>query len=96
MARHEARNALACHLANPFLVLELPPGAQRDEVERQGAKLLSMLAAGLGAARTYPTPWGPQRRSAERVRQALADLRDPDARLCHEWWLRRPAGAPRA
>lgn len=81
-------NHLARHLANPFLVLELAPEAGREAVERQGEKLLSMLAAGLAAARRYPTPLGPRERSPEAVREALAELRDPDKRLVHEWWAR--------
>jgi hypothetical protein len=88
MAAHEAANALARHLSNAFLVLELPPDAPRDEVERRGAKLLAMLAAGLREAATYTSPLGPRARTPEDVRQALADLRDPDARALHEWWAR--------
>jgi hypothetical protein len=81
-------NFLAGHLRNPFLVLELGPEADREVVERQGEKLLSMLAAGLEAARRYPTPLGPRERTPEGVRVALAELRDPDKRLVHEWWAR--------
>lgn len=88
----ECENHLRRHLANPFLVLELAPGAGRDELERQGAKLLALLAAGVGDAATYPTPLGPEERTAERVRAALAELRDPARRLLHEWWARGLAG----
>lgn len=90
IARRDAscENYLARHLGNPFLVLELPPEADREALERQGEKLLSMLAAGLAAARRYPTPLGPRERTPEAVREALAELRDPDKRLVHEWWAR--------
>ena len=94
-----AENALARHLANPFLVLELPVSASRDELERQGAKLLSMLAADVPGAGTYATPLGPRERTAEMVREALAELRDPRKRVLHEWWaagFREEAAAPSA
>jgi hypothetical protein len=79
-------NALRRHLENPFLVLELPPTAPPAEVERQGQKLLAMLAAGLDEARRYDTPLGARARTPELVRAALAELRDPDRRLALEWW----------
>jgi hypothetical protein len=79
-------NALRRHLENAFLVLGLPPGAPLGEVERQGQKLLAMLAAGLDEARRYQTPLGERERTPELVRAALGELRDPDRRLTHEWW----------
>jgi hypothetical protein len=88
-----AENALARHLENPFLVLELAPEASRDELERQGAKLLALLAAGIAGATTYRTPLGPRERTAEAIRAALAELRDPRKRAVHEWWARGFAGA---
>jgi hypothetical protein len=93
-------NALAGHLANPFVVLALPPSASAGEVERQGDKLLAMLAAGLTEAASYPTPVGPRARTPELVRSALAELRDPARRLRAEWWAQGwrqawPPGAPR-
>ena len=88
----ECENHLRRQLANPFLVLELAPGAGRDELERQGAKLLALLAAEVGDAAAYPTPLGFRDRTAEMVRSALAELRDPARRLLHEWWARGLAG----
>jgi hypothetical protein len=79
-------NLLEQHLANPFLVLGLRPPASAVETERQGEKLLAMLAAGLEEARRYHTPLGARERSPELVRAALAELRDPRLRLRHEWW----------
>jgi hypothetical protein len=76
------------HLENPFLVLGLPPSASPEETEREGQKLLAMLAAGLDEARAYPTPFGERARTAELVRAALAELRDPERRLACEWWSR--------
>lgn len=84
----ECDNALRRHLGNPFFVLELPAGATREQAERQGAKLLAMLAAGMAGAATYPTPLGLRERTDEMVRAALAELRDTDRRLIHEWWAR--------
>ena len=81
-------NAYTRHLENPFLVLGLPPLAAMAEVERTGQRLLAMLAAGLAEANTYRTPFGPAARTAERVRWAMAELRDPGRRLAHEWWAR--------
>jgi hypothetical protein len=76
----------AAHRANPFFVLELPPDASRAEIERQGAKLLAMLAANVEGAGACETPLGPLTRDADAVRAALAALRDPARRLAHEWW----------
>jgi hypothetical protein len=83
--------ALARLRDNAFHVLELPPSASRHDVERQGQKLLGMLELGLSAAKRYPTPVGPCERDADKVRVALARLRDPDARLEEELWARLPA-----
>ena len=81
-------NSYARHLENPFLVLGLAPRASTAEVERMGQKLLAMLAAGLTEANSYSTPFGPAARTAEQVRWAMAELRDPRRRLGHEWWAR--------
>lgn len=81
-----AENMLRRHLANPFLVLSLPPDSDIDQIERQGQKLLLMLSSGIMATATYETPLGPRPLDAEIVREAIAELRDPDLRLIHEWW----------
>jgi hypothetical protein len=83
----------ACIADNPFYVLELSPDCGRAEVEREGRKLLGMLELGLGQAATYPTPLGPQTRTADKVRVAMAQLVDPAARLQLELWARIPADA---
>jgi hypothetical protein len=80
------QNLTEQHLENPFLVLALPPTASAAQIERQGQKWLSMLAAGLGEAERYDTPLGPRARTAEKVRVAVAELADPARRLGHEWW----------
>jgi hypothetical protein len=79
-------NHLRRHLTSPFLVLGLPPSATAAEVEREGQKLLAMLSAGVSEARRYTTPLGDRERTPELVREALAELRDPERRLAHEWW----------
>jgi hypothetical protein len=79
-------NAYGRHLENPFLVLAVGPRATLTEIERQAQKWMSMLAAGLDQARHYTTPFGPAQRTAELVRWAVAELRDPARRLKHEWW----------
>jgi hypothetical protein len=78
---------------NPFFVLGLPPDAPRAEIERTGQRLLGELALGREAAATYATPLGPQPRTEERVRAAIAELRDPARRIVHEVWAEVPTGA---
>jgi hypothetical protein len=85
----KAANFLSSHLANPFLVLDLPVSAPAETVERKGGLLLAMLAAGLADATIYQSPFGPRERTPEMVREALAELRDPGRRLVHEWWSRK-------
>ena len=72
---------------NPFYVLELAPDCSRAEVERAGQKLLAMLELDLGGARDYATPMGRATRDAAKVREAMAELRDPQRRLFHELWV---------
>lgn len=80
---------------NPFYVLGLPPGATRAEIEREGQKLLGMLELKLASSARYRTPMGPGERTAEKVRCAMAELRDPERRLAHELWARLdPAAMP--
>ena len=71
---------------NPFFILELPPTCSRQQVEREGQKLLGLLELNLARAATYPTPLGPQPRTPELVRGAMAELRDPAKRIFHELW----------
>jgi hypothetical protein len=78
---------------NPFHVLALRPTATRAEIEREGQKLLGMLELGLQRAARYATPVGSVERTADKVRRAMAELRDPDRRLEHELWARLEAGA---
>jgi hypothetical protein len=81
-------NRFQRHQENPFLVLGLSPDATAAEIERQGQKWSSMLAAGIAEAAHYLTPFGPGERSADLVRAAVAELADPARRLVHEWWAR--------
>jgi hypothetical protein len=79
---------------NPFYVLGLAPSVTRAEVEREGQKLLGMIALEMKSAATYATPVGPGKRTADKVRRAMAELRDPERRLEHELWARlEPAAA---
>jgi len=78
---------------NPFFVLGLPPDSTRSEIERTGQRLLAELALGRQAAATYATPLGPEPRTEERVRAAVAELRNSASRLVHEVWAQLPAGA---
>jgi hypothetical protein len=90
----DAENLVREHAANPFLVLGVDTLAAAAEIERQGQRLLSELAAGLDGARRYATPLGACERTPELVRSAIAELRDPARRLAHEWWARGMAAAP--
>ncbi|NVB40469.1 hypothetical protein G6O69_21695 [Pseudenhygromyxa sp. WMMC2535] len=84
------------HLAsNPFYVLGLRSDCERAEVERAGATLLGMLELGLSAALRYHSPLGEHTRTPELVREAMAELRDPERRLLHELWatLELPASS---
>lgn len=83
MAARGARHRLA---NNPFYVLGLRPTCARAEVEREGQKLLGMLELGLAGSDRYRSPLGEHRRGPEHVREAMAELRDPDRRLVHELW----------
>jgi hypothetical protein len=78
---------------NPFHVLALSPECSSLEVERAGQKLLGLLAVGVASAQSYPTPFGAAPRTPEKVRAAMAELRDPDRRIAHEVWARIPEGA---
>lgn len=61
---------------NPLRVLGLTPAATQRDVEREGGRILALIAAGLD------TPSVP--RTAEDVRAAMAELRDPSRRAMHE------------
>jgi hypothetical protein len=73
---------------NPFFVLGIAPSASRIEIEREAQKLLGMLELAFADAQMYQTPLGPQLRTAENVRAAVAALRDPYRRLVAELWAR--------
>lgn len=81
---------------NPFYVLGLRPDATRAEIEREGQKLLGMLELKLSSAARYATPVGEADRTADDVRRAMAELRDPEKRLEHELWAILPPVAPPA
>jgi hypothetical protein len=75
---------------NPFHVLGLRPDCGRLDVEREGQKLLGMLGLKLKSAATYMTPLGPRPRTEDKVRAAMAALRDHEKRLVHEFWATLP------
>lgn len=80
---------------NPFFVLGVAPDASRIALEREAQKLLGMLELGFADAQVYETPLGPQPRTPELVRAAVAALRDPYRRLVAELWARHaPATTP--
>jgi hypothetical protein len=75
---------------NPFFVLALEADASRADVERAAQRLLGLLAIGAHGADEYATPFGPGRRDADSVRQALGRLRDPLQRATCELWANVP------
>ncbi|MGB8931963.1 MAG: hypothetical protein WCC48_12010 [Anaeromyxobacteraceae bacterium] len=75
---------------NPFHVLGLDSRAPRAEVEREGQRLLDALALGITGADAYASPCGPRQRAPEDVREALAELRDPERRALHELFAFAP------
>jgi hypothetical protein len=77
---------LALWRSNPFFVLEVATDATPTDVERAGQRLLALLTVGSANAQTYPTPLGPATRDTEKVRQAVAALRDLEQRVLHELW----------
>jgi len=79
---------------NPFFVLALPVTATSAEVERGAQRLLAELSIGRESARSYATPLGPAVRTADLVRTAVVELRDPARRLAHECWARVGPSAP--
>jgi hypothetical protein len=83
MTLQQARERI---LENPFYVLGLRPGCTRAQMEEEGQKLLGMLELGFKAAATYATPLGAVARTPEKVRAAMAELRDPNRRLRAELW----------
>jgi hypothetical protein len=92
-------NARARLRENPFFVLGVPLHASRTEIERTAQRLLGELSLGREGARSYATPLGRVERTAEVVRRAAAELRDPAKRLVHEVWAALPvevADAPEA
>lgn len=91
MSAGDPREALS---RNPFLVLGLPPGASRAEVEREGQRLLDALELGMAGADRYATPLGERLRGAQEVREALAELRDPERRTLHELFVSLPGASP--
>ncbi|WAS97761.1 hypothetical protein [Nannocystis punicea] len=82
---------------NPFYVLGLRPDCSRIDIEREGQKLLGMLGLKLKSAATYMSPLGPRPRTEDKVRAAMAALRDHEKRLAHEFWasLPPPAAPPK-
>jgi len=70
---------------NPFRLLGLSPQTSAREVEREGARLLSLISAGLDDPKEM-APLGPAERTAEQVRWAVAELRDPHRRAVHEFF----------
>lgn len=74
---------------NPFRVLGLSPRCSTRDVEREGGKLLALLAAGMDDEPAASGPLGtPPSRTSELVRWAMNELRDPQRRALHEFfWL---------
>jgi hypothetical protein len=79
---------------NPFYVLGLKHDCPPRDVEREGQRLLSMIALELKESLRYTTPVGERPRDADKVRLAMAELRDPAKRLVHEVLAKLPPVGP--
>jgi len=79
---------------NPFYVLGLQLDCSPRQIVSEGQRLLSMLALGLKEARFYATPVGERERTEEKVRQAIAELRDPVRRSAQEQLAQLPPATP--
>jgi hypothetical protein len=71
---------------NPYFVLALPWDAPRTAIEREAQKWLGMLELSFVEATHYATPLGPQIRTADLVRTAVAQLRDPASKVMAQMW----------
>ncbi len=71
---------------NPFFVLGLDPDCHPMEVERAGNTLAGLLELGVKRGASYTTPLGAFERTSEGIRQAAAELNDPNERLFYELW----------
>lgn len=80
-------DSLARLRQNPFYILGVAQEAPRAEVERAAQRWLGLLELDTKSARHFATPLGTVERTADLVRWAVAELRDPDRRLRHELWL---------
>jgi len=79
----------------PVLRARPEHGGEPDRGRRESQKLLGMLELGFAEVQRYATPLGPQPRTAELVRAAVAALRDPYQRLVAELWARHGAARHR-
>jgi curved DNA-binding protein CbpA len=68
---------------NPFFVLELPSAATPGEIERAGRKLIGLLEVGSEKAAKYTCSFGTFDRDTTAIREAMAELRDPEKRARH-------------
>jgi hypothetical protein len=79
---------------NPFFVLELTPRATARDIHRAAARLCEALERGDPTVGSYPTPVGPQPRTAELVRASVTRLRDRDERVQYEIWATAEPSRP--
>ena len=78
VAERNRRQATRVVTENPFRVLELSVDTSARDVEREGGRILALIAAGLDE------PDEP--RTAEQVREAITELSDPRRRALHEFF----------
>ena len=64
------------------------PREPRARSSARGRSSSGCWSSGSESAATYATPVGPAPRTADKVRRAMAELRDPERRLEHELWAR--------
>jgi hypothetical protein len=90
MPRHKCGNITAhtmkAIVENPYFVLALPWDAPRSAIEREAQKWLGMLQLSFAEAMHYSTPLGLHVRTADLVRTAVAQLRDPASKVMAQMW----------
>lgn len=68
---------------NPYFVLEIASDTTPGEIERAGRKLLGLIEVGSEKAAKYTCSFGTFDRDPTMIREAMAELRDPQKRARH-------------
>lgn len=78
------------YAAWPFWALELEPGADNKAIERAYAKLTGAIKLQVPGANTFKSPLGTHTRDEFLLRDARANLTNPETRIIAEFWYVSP------